>query len=64
MLRAESYLCVCNFGADHLAKAHQSTADLVKLFTTGQVHRQALLRATFGALSVVSQRSSEESELI
>ncbi len=59
VLLAESHLCVhtwpeqagvtvdvyvCNFGADHSAKAHALMDALVALFAPGQVLRQALQR--------------------
>jgi S-adenosylmethionine decarboxylase len=59
VLLAESHLCVhtwpeqagvtvdvyvCNFGADHSAKAHLLMDALVALFAPGQVLRQALQR--------------------
>jgi S-adenosylmethionine decarboxylase len=62
VLLAESHLCVhtwpeqagvtvdvyvCNFGADHSAKAHALMDALVALFAPGQVLRQALQRGGF-----------------
>jgi S-adenosylmethionine decarboxylase len=59
VLLAESHLCVhtwpeqagvtvdvyvCNFGADHSAKAHALMDALLALFAPGQVSRQALQR--------------------
>jgi S-adenosylmethionine decarboxylase len=59
VLLAESHLCVhtwpeqagvtvdvyvCNFGADHSAKAHALMDALIALFVPGQVLRQALQR--------------------
>jgi S-adenosylmethionine decarboxylase len=59
VLLAESHLCVhtwpeqagvtvdvyvCNFGADHSAKAHHLMDALIALFAPGQVLRQALQR--------------------
>jgi len=59
VLLAESHLCVhtwpeqagvtvdvyvCNFGADHSAKAHALMDALIALFAPGQVLRQALQR--------------------
>ena len=59
VLLAESHLCihtwpeqagvtvdvyVCNFGADHSAKAQALMDTLVALFAPGQVHRQVLHR--------------------
>ncbi len=64
VLLAESHLCVhtwpeqrgvtvdvyvCNFGADHSAKAHALMAALIALFTPRQVRRQALVRGAFAA---------------
>ena len=64
VLLAESHLCVhtwpeqagvtvdvyvCNFGADHSAKAHALMDALIALFAPGLVMRQALTR---GAVSV------------
>jgi S-adenosylmethionine decarboxylase len=64
VLLAESHLCVhtwpeqagvtvdvyvCNFGADHSAKAHALMDALVALFAPGRVQRQALLRGTVSA---------------
>jgi S-adenosylmethionine decarboxylase len=61
VLLAESHLCVhtwpeqagvtvdvyvCNFGADHSAKAHALMDALIALFEPGQVLRQALQRGT------------------
>jgi S-adenosylmethionine decarboxylase len=63
VLLAESHLCVhtwpeqagvtvdvyvCNFGADHSAKAHQLMDAMVALFAPGQVLRQALQRGAVG----------------
>jgi len=63
VLLAESHLCVhtwpeqmgvtvdvyvCNFGADHSAKARHLMDALVALFAPGQVMRQALQRGGFG----------------
>ena len=65
VLLAESHLCVhtwpeqcgvtvdvyvCNFGADHSAKAHHLMDALVALFAPRQILRQALQR---GALAAV-----------
>jgi len=62
VLLAESHLCVhtwpeqagvtvdvyvCNFGADHSAKAHALMEALVALFAPGQVLRQAMQRGGF-----------------
>jgi S-adenosylmethionine decarboxylase len=64
VLLAESHLCVhtwpeqagvtvdvyvCNFGADHSAKAHALMDALVALFAPGQVLRQALVRGAVTA---------------
>ena len=61
VLLAESHLCVhtwpeqagvtvdvfvCNFGADHSAKAHALMDGLLALFEPAQVSRQALQRGT------------------
>jgi S-adenosylmethionine decarboxylase len=62
LLLAESHLCVhtwpeqagvtldvyvCNFGADHSAKAHALMDTLLALFEPTQVRRQALERGVF-----------------
>jgi len=59
VLLAESHLCVhtwpelrgvtldvyvCNFGADHSAKAHALMSSLLQLFEPADVRRHALLR--------------------
>ena len=65
VLLAESHLCVhtwpeqlgvtvdvyvCNFGADHSAKAHHLMDALVALFAPQQALRQSLQRGTLAAL--------------
>jgi len=69
VLLAESHLCihtwpeqrgvtldvyVCNFGADHSAKAHALMDALLTLFQPGQTERHALQRGTLTGVSAGS----------
>jgi S-adenosylmethionine decarboxylase len=41
---------VCNFGADHSAKAHRLMDSLLALFEAGRVVRHALVRGELNTL--------------